>query len=178
MTDDRRSMRALGLTLAFLAWPAAITGAQASPQASSPTRPPVADSAAALPSVALPPALDRVLRDYERAWRAGDVPALVALFTDDGFVLQPGRAPARGRAALTAAYTGQGGGPLRLRALAYAQDDTVGYIIGAYGYGEDPGDQGKFTLTLRRTPGGPWLIASDMDNGSRPPRRAPAPPVP
>lgn len=124
----------------------------------------------ALPSVTLPAELDRVLRDYERAWRAGDVPALVALFTEDGFVLQPNRPPARGRAALADAYRGQPGGPLRLRALAYASADDVGYIIGACGYGEDPADVGKFTLTLRRVDGR-WLIASDMDNGSRAPSR-------
>ncbi len=121
-----------------------------------------------LPSIALPAALDRVLRDYERAWRAGDVPALVALFTADGFVLQPGRPPARGHAELSKRYQGEGGGPLRLRALAYAAADTVGYIVGAYGYGDDPDDMGKFTLTLRRGRDGRWLIASDMDNGSRP----------
>ncbi|WP_411278431.1 YybH family protein [Gemmatimonas sp.] len=123
-----------------------------------------------LPSVPLPAELARVLRDYERAWRASDVPALVALFTEDGLVLQPGRAPVRGREAMAQVYRGQGGGALRLRALAYAQADTVGYIIGAYGYGTTPGDEGKFTLTLRRVPNGRWLIASDMDNGSRSPR--------
>ncbi len=142
----------------------------AQPSNAQATRTDSASRAEALPSIGLPPALDRVLRDYERAWRARDVPALVALFTDDGFVLQPGRAPARGRAALARVYAGQGGGALRLRALAYAQGDSVGYIIGAYGYGDSPGDEGKFTLTVRRGSGGRWLIASDMDNGSRPPR--------
>ncbi len=124
-----------------------------------------------MPSVVLPGPLDRVLRDYERAWRAGDVNALVALFTEDGFVLQPGKPPVRGRAALAQAYRGQGGAPLRLRPLAFAEADTVGYIIGAYGYGADDADMGKFTLTLRRERGGRWFIASDMDNGSRPPSR-------
>ncbi len=132
--------------------------------------------AAELPSVPLPPALDRVLRDYEAAWRRGDAAGLAALFAEDGFVLQGGRAPVRGRPAIRAAYAGQGGGPLRLRALAAAAADTVGYIVGAYGYGDAPGDQGKFTLTLRRGPGGRWLIFSDMDNASRPPRRAGAAP--
>jgi hypothetical protein len=127
---------------------------------------PAAAAAEQLPSVTLPAELDQVLRNYERAWRANDIPALVALFTEDGFVLQPGRLPARGRTALTSVYTGQAGGPLRLRALAYAAADSIGYIIGAYGYGEAPGDQGKFTLTLRRV-GGKWLIASDMDNGNQ-----------
>jgi len=119
-----------------------------------------------LPSVELPPALDRVLRDYERAWGGGDAAALAALFTDDGFVLQSNRAPIRGRAAIEALYRGQAGGDLRLRALAFATADSVGYIIGAYGYGEAPADRGKFTLTLRRGPDQRWLIASDMDNGS------------
>lgn len=129
-----------------------------------------------LPSVALSPELDRVLRDYEAAWRRGDAAALAALFAEDGFVLQGGRAPVRGRAAIQAAYTGQAGGALRLRALAAATADTVGYIIGAYGYGDAPGDQGKFTLTLRGGPDGRWLIFSDMDNASRPPRPAGAAP--
>ncbi|MBX3173415.1 MAG: SgcJ/EcaC family oxidoreductase [Gemmatimonadaceae bacterium] len=124
-------------------------------------------AAEALPSVELPPALDRVLRDYETAWRAGDANALVQLFTEDGFVLQPGRPPVRGREAMRRVYTGQGGGPLRLRAVAFATDGNVGYIIGAYGYGEAPGDMGKFTLTLRKGGDGRWLIVSDMDNGSR-----------
>lgn len=120
-----------------------------------------------LPSIQLPAPLDRVLRDYERAWRAADVAGLVALFTDDGFVLQPERAPARGRMALARVYQGQGGGDLRLRALAFGQSDSIAYIIGAYGYGKRPADMGKFTLALRRSPDGRWLIASDMDNASR-----------
>lgn len=126
-------------------------------------------SAPELPSITLPPSLDRVLRDYETAWRKGDAAALAALFAEDGFVLQSGRAPARGRQAIQSAYSGQGGAPLRLRALAASVADTVGYIIGAYGYGTKPGDQGKFTLTLRRRVGGPWLIFSDMDNTTRSP---------
>lgn len=126
-----------------------------------------------LPSVSLPAELDRVLRDYERAWRSGDASRVAALFSTDGFVLQSGRAPVRGRDAIAKAYTGQGGGPLRLRALAYATTDTVGYIIGAYGYGDTPGDMGKFTLTLRRAPGAAWEIFSDMDNGNQPRRQGP-----
>lgn len=127
-----------------------------------------------VPSVTLPPELDRVLRDYERAWRVGDAAALAALFAEDGFILQSNRPPVRGRKAIQAAYEGGNGGPLRLRALAFHTEATTGYIIGAYGYGDGPGDTGKFTLTLRRTPGQPWLIFSDMDNQNAPPKPRPA----
>jgi ketosteroid isomerase-like protein len=131
-----------------------------------------ADTTAELPSVTLPPALERVLRDYERAWGAGDAAALAALFAEDGFVLQGGRAPVRGRAAIQAAYAGQGGGPLQLRALAYGAADSVGYLIGGYRYADAPRDMGKFTLTLRRARDGRWLIYSDMDNPNARPRGA------
>ncbi|MGH7537796.1 MAG: YybH family protein [Gemmatimonadales bacterium] len=118
-----------------------------------------------LPSITPPPELDRVLRDYERAWKAGDAATLAMLFTEDGFVLSNGKAAARGRDAIRQAYQGAGG-DLRLRALAYATQDSVGYIIGAYRYGGGPDapDTGKFILALRRSSGGPWLIGADIDN--------------
>jgi ketosteroid isomerase-like protein len=149
---------------------AAALGAPAFAHAQNPAAP----AEAPLPSVSLPPELDRVLRDYERAWRSGDATAVAALFAEDGYVLQSGRSPIRGRAAIANAYKGQAGGPLRLRAFAYATSDTTGYILGAYGYGEgsDVPDQGKYTVTLRRNRGGPWQLFSDMDNGNRPPRQA------
>ncbi len=132
------------------------------PTASSP--------AARLADVPLPAALDRVLRDYEQAWRIGDAKALAGLFAEDGFILQSNQPPVRGRAAIEAAYAGQGSSPLRLRALAYAAEESTGYIIGAYTYGSNVGDTGKFTLTLKRVAGGPWMIFSDMDNTNTPPR--------
>jgi ketosteroid isomerase-like protein/uncharacterized protein YciI len=116
----------------------------------------------------LPPALARVLTDYEAAWRAKDAAALAALFSDDGFVLPHGQPPVRGRAAILKHYQGSGG-PLVLHALDYAVEGSTGYIIG--GYGRQPGepDVGKFTLTLRKGPEGRWLIVSDMDNGNQRP---------
>ena len=38
-------------------------------------------------SVELPPELDRVLRDYEQAWGAGDEDRLATLFVSDGLVV-------------------------------------------------------------------------------------------
>ncbi|WP_368566101.1 DUF4440 domain-containing protein [Pseudoxanthomonas sp. UTMC 1351] len=137
------------------------------------------DIATELPDVALPPELDRVLRDYEHAWRTGDAAALALLFAEDGFALQSNRPPIRGRPAIQASYEDQGtGGPLRLRALAFTSTDTISYIIGAYSYGDKPGDVGKFTLTLRRAPGEPWLIFSDIDNLNAKPRQQNVPGTP
>lgn len=118
------------------------------------------------PSVKLPPALARVLTDYETAWRGRDAAALAALFAEDGFVLPGGRPPVRGRAAIQKHYTGQGGA-LSLRAIAFAANGAVGYIIGGYTEKEGQPDIGKFTLTLRKGAGGRWLIMSDMDSLNR-----------
>jgi len=73
--------------------------------------------------------------------------------------------PVRGRAGITRAYQ-RAGGPLVLRALAFATADTVGYIIGAYSSSSGAPDIGKFILALRRERGGAWRIAADMDNGN------------
>jgi ketosteroid isomerase-like protein len=117
-------------------------------------------------SIALPPELARVLTDYEKAWSSRDAAGLAQLFADDGFVLSSGSPPVRGRAAIQKHYTGQGG-PLALRALAYATDGSVGYIIGAFAQKAGQPDIGKFTLTLRKAADGRWLIVSDMDNGNQ-----------
>ncbi len=145
------------MMLTALAFAAALA-AEAPPQAS-----------ARLPSVTLPPELARVLTDYEAAWRAKDAAALARLFAEDGFVLQRNKPPVRGRAEIEKAYAGAGG-PLVLRAMAYASEGPVGYIIGGYAARAGEPDDGKFTLTLKKGSDGKWLIMSDMDNGNQPPR--------
>ncbi len=117
-----------------------------------------------LPSVELPPLLDRVLRDYEAAWVAGDADGLASLFTEDGFVLSGGEPHTVGRAAIRERYA-NAGGELLLRAVAFEQSASIAYIIGAYSYSEGE-DQGKFVLTLRKV-NGRWLITSDQDNPIR-----------
>ena len=123
------------------------------------------ESPTPLPSIELPPALARVLTDYETAWSAGDAAGLARLFAEDGFVLSRSRPPIRGRAAIEKHYTGKGG-PLSLRALAYAAEGSVGFIIGAYAHKKGAPDAGKFTLTLVKNDEGRWLIMSDMDSGN------------
>ena len=124
------------------------------------------------PTISLPPELARVLTDYETAWQNRDAAALARLFAEDGFVLPNGAPPVRGRAAIERQYAGSGG-PLALRAFAFAADGATGYILGGYAGRKGEPDDGKFTLTLRRDAGGRWLIVSDMDNSNRrPPPRA------
>ena len=118
------------------------------------------------PSVDLPNDLAQVLRDYERHWSAGEADELSALFIERGLIVR-GVTWIRGRDAIRQAYQ-NASGPLRLRAIEYASDGDVGYIIGAYGYGEDlpVEDNGMFVLTLQRDSSGGWLIVSDLDRGS------------
>jgi ketosteroid isomerase-like protein len=150
--------------LSALALCAALEGGHAAP----------AEPTAGLPSVALPPELDRVLTDYEREWQARDAAGLAALFAEDGFVMASGKPPVRGRDAIRAAYQGAGG-PLVLRALAFAAEGRVGYIIGAFSRTRGGEEIGKFVLALRRGDDGHWKIAADMDNSSVRPAPAPNP---
>ena len=134
-----------------------------------------------LPTLDLPPELRRVLTEYEAAWHAPrDAVALSNLFAEDGLVLSNGHPPIRGRDAIRRYYTGEGG-PLSLRAFAFATNGPVGYIIGGFARGVGTPEIGKFTLTLRRGTDGRWLIVSDMDNGNRQlgpsPSPTPGPPV-
>jgi hypothetical protein len=115
------------------------------------------------PSVELPSDLERVLRDYERHWSAGESDDLAGLFVERGLIVRQGTW-IRGRDAIRRAYEGVSG-PLQLRAVEYATSDSLGYIVGAYGYGESlpVDDIGLFVLTLRLGDEGRWMIVSDMD---------------
>jgi ketosteroid isomerase-like protein len=110
-----------------------------------------------------------VLTDYETAWRAKDSAALARLFAEDGFVLSSGHPMVRTRTVIENFYRGKGG-PLFLRAVAFATEGKVGYIIGGFTNRAGGVDIGKFTLTLRQDAAGRWSIVSDMDNGNRGPQ--------
>lgn len=119
-----------------------------------------------MPSVTLPPELDRVLRDYEVAWKASDAAGLAQLFADGRVVMTNSGRAVKGREAVRQMYA-NGGGPLALRAVAYATDDSVAHIIGGYSLRLGEGDAGTFVLALVRSRGGPWLIVADMDRSHR-----------
>jgi ketosteroid isomerase-like protein len=131
---------------------------------------------APLPSVTLPAELARVLTDYETQWRFGG-DSLVKLFTEDAVLTVGGKPPARGRDAIKAHFAGPKG-PLSLRAIAYAAEGNVAWIVGGYTMNRGDPDIGKFILALRKGSNGRWLIFSDMDTGNAAPMRRPATPPP
>lgn len=130
-------------------------------------QPPVAPAA-----VELPAEFARVLRDYEKAWSAGDTAALAALFVEGGYALPSGQPPAAGAAAIRAAYQRNAGSPLALRALHYDQAGDMAYIVGGFAAESGKPDFGKFVLVLRRSKDGTWRIAADIDNANSMPRKA------
>jgi ketosteroid isomerase-like protein len=131
-----------------------------------------------LPSVQLPPELDRVLRDYEKHWSANKPADVAALFTADGMALPNGSPPAVGAAQIAAAYARHAGKPLALRAMHYTASADMAYIIGGFASAAGAPDGGKFVLVLKKGADGKWMIAADMDNMNAMPRRAPAPAAP
>lgn len=164
--DEMRGLRGPGHAL-LTGLLVALTVANPAAQSGAPTLSPDGQIP---PSVSLPPEFDRVLRDYEAAWRDGDGQRLAALFTDDGFAIQSGSPIRHGRAAIAAGVT-KPGGSLQLTAYAYSSSGDVGYIVGGYRYPTTVGPGGRFVLALRSSPDGRWLIAADLDNSGPRPQR-------
>ena len=121
-------------------------------------------------AVALPAEFDRVLRDYEAAWRDGDGTRLASLFIDDGFAVQNGSPIRRGKFAIAGGVT-KPAGALQLTAFAYSSSGDVGYVVGGYRYPTTSGPGGRFVLALKRGSDGRWLIAADLDNSGPPASR-------
>lgn len=133
--------------------------------------------AQALPTVALPADVARVLTDYARAWAANDAEALSRLFVPEGMALPNGQPPARGADSIRRVYSQGAGSPLALRPIAFASSGDLAYVVGGFGPAPNaPEDLGKFTLVLRREGDGRWLILADMDNSNVPVQ--PVPPRP
>jgi len=124
-------------------------------------------------TVTVPAEVDRLLKDYEKAWIAKDTGALAKLFTADGMALPSGQMPAQGEESIRKAYSPSVGAPLNLRPVAYHASGELAYVIGGWGGASDKPEFGKFVLVLRKVDGR-WLIAADMDNSNMPRRAPPA----
>jgi len=114
-----------------------------------------------LPSIEVPQDLARVLREYEQFRKAGDAAALAGLYADDG-LYPASRGWVRGREAIRAVFGSTGPGDFRLRAHAFAVQDSVASITGSVVGGGEPSAPltANFMLALRRGEDGRWLIAA------------------
>jgi predicted TIM-barrel fold metal-dependent hydrolase len=123
-----------------------------------------------LPPVELPPALDRVMKDFERHWHARDEAAFASLFTETG-IMQFGDAWRRGRAAIRVSQLDSKGADIRLWAQQFEMNDSLAYIIGSYGHRTvaDLADLGRLHWTLRKERDGVWRIAASMMGNVNPP---------
>ncbi|HSA54186.1 MAG TPA: amidohydrolase family protein [Gemmatimonadaceae bacterium] len=123
-----------------------------------------------LPPVALPAALDRVLKDFERHWHARDEAAFAGLFTENG-IMQYGDAWRRGRAAIRIAQLDSKGADLKLWAQHFEMGDSLAYVVGSYGHRTRPdlADLGRLHWTLRKERDGVWRIAASMMGNVNPP---------
>ena len=112
------------------------------------------------PSVDLPPEIDRVIREWERATKSADARAFAALFTEDGLMSQP-NGWIRGRDAIRSAAGDIPAADLRVRAHQFAAEDSVATVTGSLSDTSSSSvrDVARVTFTLRRAIGG-WLITS------------------
>lgn len=122
-----------------------------------------------LPAIALPPDLERLLRERERVSGA---PPVGALFTDDAIIREwaEGRWW-QGRVRIDRFMNNLEKG-VRLVPKAYAADERAGYIAGNIVVLE-AGGAGRETynivLGIRKGPTGRWQIASEMMSAINPP---------
>ena len=123
-----------------------------------------------LPETGLPPEIDRVIRDWERAMKAGDPSSFTALFTADG-LLGDASGWIRGSGAIRAAAANFNLEDLRVRAHGYSVADTVATVAGSLAdlTGNPVRDVANVTFTLRLGGSGRWLIGSFLRENRSPP---------
>ncbi|HEU4698371.1 MAG TPA: nuclear transport factor 2 family protein, partial [Gemmatimonadales bacterium] len=93
------------------------------------------------------------LREYVRASNAGDVPALVRLYTDDALVLPPSHPPIEGRRAIAAFWRQGIDSGFALTPLRVDVHGDVAWVVGRYtlpATAQDPADTGKSVFCLHR----------------------------
>lgn len=117
---------------------------------------------------------------FARDVNAGNASALAALYTDDGVLLPPNMARARGRSAITQAYTGliAAGTPhLTLAPNTIAGRQDMAYVVGTYhiswtpkagAAAPPPADSGKYVVVLMRQTEGNWKLVANTWSSDAP----------
>lgn len=117
---------------------------------------------------------------YVKASLAGDVKAIVALYTDDAVEMPPNEPPVKGRAAIEQYYQKQFGsakmGSFTLTHLDTRASGDTGYDVGTYqqaltlpGSTSPVNESGKYVVILKRA-AGTWKVAYAIYNSDLPPR--------
>jgi uncharacterized protein (TIGR02246 family) len=130
-------------------------------------------------------AIVKVADAYVKASLAGDVKAMVALYTDDAIEMPPNQPAVKGRAAIEQYYVKEIAAA-KLTAFTLTHVETVasgdvGYDVGTYTQtvttkdGKAHASTGKYTVIMKRS-GGDWKVAYAIYNGDQPP--PPPPPAP
>ncbi len=127
---------------------------------------------------------------YATTLNAGNVDALVAMYTSDAVVLAPGNAPANGSAAIKQMLNGMMGPmkmTIRLTPVKVSGMGDVAYVVGNYHFSatmkdttqaSPPPDDGKYTEVFEKQADGSWKLAVDIWNSNAmPPMPAPARPA-
>ena len=108
---------------------------------------------------------------FTRAFNAGNADAVAGFYADDAVLLLPNAPPARGNAAIHAAYAGVAGmhPTLDFAADRIAQAGDMAYETGHYTMTMGGNrDQGNYLAVWRRQSNGDWKMVADSVVSSQP----------
>jgi uncharacterized protein (TIGR02246 family) len=117
--------------------------------------------------------LTRLQTDWLAAANAKDSTRLAALYAENAMLMPPNAAMAKGRPAIQAVWQGmmdENARDITLTAIDRSVCGDLGYEAGTYTLnmgapgGPVASDKGKYLMTVRRGPGGKWLIQNDIFN--------------
>ncbi len=121
--------------------------------------------------------LARLQTEWVAAANAKDSAKLAALYAENAVLMPPNAPMAKGRPAIQAVWKGmmdQNARDIVLTSIDRSVSGDLGYEAGTYTLnmgapgGPVASDKGKYLMTVRRGPGGKWLIQNDIFNSDLP----------
>lgn len=121
--------------------------------------------------------LAQLQTEWVAAANAKDSARVAALYAENAVLMPPNAPMAKGRPAIQAVWQGmmdENARDIALTAVDRSVSGDLGYEAGTYTLnmgapgGPVASDKGKYLMTLRRGPGGKWLIQNDIFNSDLP----------